>query len=180
VLGVQTIVSRQVDLTAAPAIISFGSIHGGVRGNIIPDSVELIGSIRSLDPEMRSTIHSKIKTTAAHIAESSGASAEVEIYRGAPVTMNDTGLTERMLPVLKNALGDKNVIISPPITGSEDFAFYAQKIPAMFFFLGVNPPNADPAKLSPPHSPYFCADEKSIIVGIMAIANLAATYLEQN
>lgn len=180
VLGIQTIVSRQIDLTAAPAIISFGSIHGGVRSNIIPDSVELIGTIRSLDPEMRTMIHAKIKKTATQIAGSGGASVEVEIYQGAPVTMNDAALTEQMIPVLKSALGAKSVIISPPITGSEDFAFYAQKIPAMFFFLGVNPPDADPKQLAPPHSPYFCADEGSIIVGIRAIANLAAAYLEKH
>lgn len=180
VLGIQTIVSRQVDLTAAPAIISFGSIHGGVRGNIIPDSVKLIGSIRALDPEMRTMIHSKVKKTATQIAESAGAKAEVEIDNGAPVTMNDAALTEQMLPVLKDTMGAEHVIISPRITGSEDFAFYGQKIPAMFFFLGVNPPNADPKNLAPPHSPYFCADEGSIIIGIRAIANLAAAYLERH
>jgi len=179
VLGIQTIVSRQVDLTAAPAIISFGSIHGGVRSNIIPDSVELIGTIRALDPKMRDMIHTKVKKTASQIAESAGATAEVDVYRGYPVTMNDEALTAHMLPVLKEVLGEKNVIISPPITGSEDFSYYAKEIPGMFFFLGVNSPNADPTKLAPPHSPLFCADEGSILVGITAIANLAAAFLER-
>lgn len=178
VLGLQTIISRQINLTTAPAILSFGSIHGGVRGNIIPDEVELVGTVRTLDPDMRKRIHEKIRTTATNIAESAGAEVDVNIYMGYPVTMNDTVLNEQMLPVLKRVLGEKNVLVIPPITGAEDFSYYAREIPGLFFFLGVNPLNADPEKTAIPHSPYFFVDEGSILVGIRAMANLAALYLE--
>ena len=178
VLGMQTVVSRQIDLTTAPAVVSFGKIQGGVRGNIIPEEVELSGTIRSLDPDMRKIIHEKVKITAENIAESAGATAEVRTFYGYPVTMNDEKLTERMIPVLRQVLGEDHVLVMPANTGSEDFSYYARKVPGMFFFLGVAPLDQDPPRNSMPHSPYFFADEGSLLVGMRAMANLAISFLD--
>jgi len=178
ILGLQTIVSRQVDLTEAPAIVTIGSIHGGVRNNIIPDQVELWGTVRSFGEEARQDIHLRITRTATSIAESAGATAEVRITRGYPVLVNDPKLIARMLPVLERVAADGKVVRVPAKTTAEDFAYYAQEIPGLFFNLGVAPVDADPDTVAENHSPRFYVDESALIVGVRALSHLAAAFLE--
>jgi amidohydrolase len=180
VLGLQTITSRQTDLTRSPVVITIGTIHGGVRSNIIPDTVELEGTIRAFDTEIQDGIHEHIRQTAASIAKSAGAEAEVTIERGNPVTYNDPKLTEQMVPTLKRVAGENAVKVVPPTTTAEDFSLYQKQIPGLYFFLGITPKNADPAKAAPNHSPRFFADEGALKVGIRALANLAVDYMTQS
>jgi amidohydrolase len=179
VLGLQTITSRQIDLTAAPAVITIGRLQGGVRFNIVPDSALLEGTIRAFDPKMQDEIHRRIHRTAEMIAQSAGASAEVIIERGNPVTYNDPALTERMSATLKRVAGADAVSVGPPTTTSEDFSLFEQKIPGLFFFLGVTPKDADPGKVASNHSPRFFADEAALPTGVRLLANLAVDYLQQ-
>ena len=177
VLGLQTIVSRQVDLTAAPAIVTVGVINAGVRYNIIPDSVVMSGTIRTFDGAVRRDVHDRVRRTAESIAQSAGASAVVVIDTGAAVTYNDPALTERILPTLREVAGASHVTLAPPITAAEDFSRYQQRIPGVFFFLGITPPGTDPAKAAPNHSPRFYVDEAALPVGVRAMAHLAVDYL---
>jgi amidohydrolase len=179
VLGLQTIISRQTDITRSPAIVTIGRIHGGVRHNIIPETVELAGTIRTFDQETQEDNHRRIRRTAEMIAGSAGASARVDIAKGNPVTYNDPGLTERMLPTLKRVAGDAAVHPTPPQTVSEDFSLYQKQIPGLFFFLGINPKDLDPALAAPNHSPRFYVDEGAMVTGIRALASLAVDYLQQ-
>ena len=177
VLGLQTITSRQVDITAAPAIVTIGAVHGGVRNNIIPDSVVMIGTIRSFDAAMRRDIWARVRRTAEGIAQSAGATAVVTIDFGAPVTYNDPALTERMVPTLRRVAGPDKVGISEAKTTAEDFSRYQEKIPGLFFFLGITPPGTDPRTAAPNHSPRFFVDEAALPVGVRALAHLAVDYL---
>jgi len=179
VLGLQTIISRQVDLPEAPAIITVGSIHGGVRSNIIPDEVELVGTVRTFAPEMRSDIHERIRATATLIAQSAGASADVAINSGYPVTFNDPNLTEQMIPVLEAVVGKSRVASSPPVTGAEDFSYYQQQVPGLYFFLGVTPAGADPKTAATCHSPHFYADEGALAVGVRCLVHLTVAYMQK-
>jgi amidohydrolase len=172
-------VSRQIDITKEPAIVSFGKISGGVRSNIIPEKVEMVGTIRNFDMDNRQQIFDRIKTTATHIAASSGATAEVEIFEGYPVTVNNPELTAKMLASLKAAAGEKNVYIMPKITGAEDFSFYAMEVPGLFFFLGATPEGKDPRTAPSNHSPYFFADESSFKVGTKTLTQLTLDYMKQ-
>ncbi|MDZ7386798.1 MAG: amidohydrolase, partial [candidate division KSB1 bacterium] len=177
-LGLQTIISRQVNLTEAPAIVTVGSIHGGVRNNIIPDKVELWGTIRSFGEQTREELHKRISRMASSIAEAAGAQAEVQIIRGYPVLVNDPELMRRMLPVLDRiSVGGKATQV-PPKTTAEDFAYFAQEIPGLFINLGVAPRDADPDTVAENHSPRFFVDESALMVGVRALAHLAVAYLE--
>ena len=178
VLGLQTIESRQVDVTKEPSIITIGSIHGGVRFNIIPDSVEMAGNIRTYDEEMRSDIHQRIKTTAEMIAKSAGASAEVKIDERNSVTVNPAGLTEQAVPTLIKAAGGENVNVGPKITASEDFSEYQKIIPGFFFFIGVTPKGTDVSKAASNHSPRFFVDESGLLLGVRSLAHLTVDYME--
>jgi len=177
ILGLQSITSRQLDLTTAPAVITIGSIHGGVRSNIIPDEVRMIGTIRSLDPEMRADIHQRIRRTAEWIALSAGATAEVTITIDLPITYNDPDVTERMLTALERITGRDGLILSKVHTGGEDFAFFAEQIPGFYYFLGVRPKGTDPGEAIPLHSPYLFVDEGALIYGVRAMASLAVEYM---
>lgn len=180
VIGLQTIISRQTELTKDAAVISIGSIRGGVRGNIIPEEVVMIGTIRTLDTGMQDIIHEKIKLTATKIAESFGATAVVQIYKGYPVTYNDPVLTSTMLPTLESVAGKKNVILQDAITGAEDFSFYANKVPALFFFLGGMPAGQKMEDAAPHHTPDFFIDESGMKLGVRALSYLAVDYMEMN
>jgi amidohydrolase len=179
VLGLQTIQSRQVDVTKEPSIISIGSIHGGVRRNIIPDTVEMLGTVRAFDEEMQNDIHTRIRATAELIAKSAGAEAEVTIDKSYPVTINHEGLTEQMVSTLSRVAGGENVSVGSKDTASEDFSIYQQKIPGFFFFIGVTPKGTDPTKAAPNHSPRFLVDESGLLLGVRALAHLTVDYLEQ-
>jgi amidohydrolase len=178
VLGLQSIVSRQVAITKAPVVISIGSIHGGNRNNIIPDVVTMVGTVRTLDSAVREEVHRRIRQTARSIAESAGATAEVDLSSAAPVTRNDPALTRRMLPSLERVTGDRLVSNIAPITIAEDFSVYQEKVPGVFFFLGVAPLGADPATIAPNHSPRFAPEESAMPVGVRALASLAVDYLD--
>ncbi|HSG90893.1 MAG TPA: amidohydrolase [Pseudomonadales bacterium] len=175
VLGLQTIPSRQLDATLTPSIVTVGAIHGGVRSNIIPEQVEMIGTIRTFDAETRLQIHERVKRTAMSIAESAGATAEVDVQLGTPVTSNDPELTRRMLPTLERVAG-AGLVESPRVTGAEDFSEFQAAVPGMFFFLGVAPD--DPALVAPNHSPRFYADERALPMGVTAMTALALDYLQ--
>jgi amidohydrolase len=177
VMGLQTIESRQVDVRKDPSIITIGIIRGGVRSNIIPDTVEMIGTIRALDERMRKDIHSRVKRTAEHIAQSAGATAEVTIGIGDPVTFNDPALAARMVPALEWAAGKENVLIAEPKTGAEDFSLFAEKVPSLYVNLGSRPQGSDPSKTPQNHSPLFTVDESAIPLGIRAMASLAVSFL---
>jgi amidohydrolase len=174
VLALQTIISRQTDLTATPAVITIGNIHGGNRYNIIPEKVEMEGNIRVFNPKIQLDIHDRIRKTASSIAESSGAKAEVNIEKYCPITFNDENLTQQMVPTLERVSGKEKVFIGPQLTGSEDFGFFLEKVPGLFFFLNVKP---EGGKAIPNHSPNFYVDESILIDGIRAMANLAVDFL---
>ena len=179
VLGLQTVASRQLPATRTPSIITIGSIHGGLRGNIIPDEVELVGTIRTFDADVRADIHRRVRQTAEHIAASGGAQAEVSIAGGYPVTVNDPALSGRMVPTLQRVAGDTQVTIQPQMTVAEDFSYFQQQVPGLFFFLGVTPDGEDPDTVPGNHSPLFFADEGALVVGVRALANLAVDYMTQ-
>lgn len=177
--GLQTVVSRQTELTKEAAVVSVGMIHGGVRNNIIPEEVEMIGTIRTLDTEMQEKVHNDIKRTAIKIAESQGASAEVDIQIGYPVTYNDPALTLKMLPSLEKAAGKDNVDLVNAITGAEDFSFFQKEVPGLYFFVGGRPlkqPEGD-IILGGHHTPDFYIDESGLIVGVKAMLNLTLDYM---
>lgn len=177
VLGLQTIPSRQLDSTLTPSIVTVGAINGGLRSNIIPDSVEMIGTLRTFDADTRQQIHERVERTAKQIASSAGASAEVDINLGYPVTYNDPELTRKMSDTLQRVAGE-NFTEANLITGAEDFSYYANEVPGMFFFLGIAAD--DPEMVYPNHSPYFYADESALPVGVQAMTALALDFLEGN
>ncbi len=174
VLGLQTIISRQTDLTSTPTILSIGTIHGGTRYNIIPDFVEMEGTIRSYQEPIRRATHERVRKTATSIAEASGATAEVHILDKYDVTLNDAALTARALPTLKWAAA-KDVVEAPLGGGAEDFSFMAEQAPGFFFLVGASA--GDPARAAPNHSPSFEVDESALTVGVRALAALAVEFL---
>ncbi len=178
VLGLQTVASRQIDVTTAPAVITVGSIHGGNRGNIIPDSVMMVGTIRTFDPVMRREIHARVKRTAEDIAHSAGATATVTISTDGLITTNDAKLFEKMTPSLQRTAGEGGFRVVNPITGSEDFPEFTKEIPGLFYMLGVSPKGADPKTQPANHSPLFFADEAALPTGVRSMANLAIDYLK--
>lgn len=182
ILGLQTIASRQIDISGAPSVISIGTIEGGERNNIIPDEVVMTGTIRTYDPDVRQSYHDRLKRTAEKIAESAGATAEV--YIGADTgygpTINDEDLTEAMTPTLKKVVGEEKVFVSKLSTGAEDFSFFQKEIPGMFFFLGVTPPDLLAEDVAVNHSPLFMVDDRALISGVRAMTHLAVDYMMQN
>ncbi len=174
--SVQTIVSRQINITRAPAVVSFGIVEGGVRNNIIPDEVYLEGTIRNFDMNIRQQIFGLLKQAAEASAAASGASADVKIEEGYPVTLNDPNLTAHSLPILKQVAGNDKVIENALVTGAEDFSYYALETPGLFVFLGITPEGQDPAKAPANHSPYFYADEKALKTGTELYINWALGY----
>ncbi len=180
VLGLQTIVSRQVDLTHEPAVVTVGAIKGGNRDNIIPDSVEMRGTIRTFDETMRDDVHSRVKDTAEHISAAARAGCEVCIDKKYPVTVNDRELTHATLPTLERVAGANHVVAMPKIAGSEDFSFYQHVVPGFFFFLGVTPRAQDAKTAAPNHSPLFYIDEDGLPLGVRALAHAAVDWLHAN
>ncbi|MBW7991448.1 MAG: amidohydrolase [Planctomycetes bacterium] len=180
IIGLQTVISRQTELTEEAAVITIGSIHGGVRSNIIPEQVELIGTIRTLNTDMQDKIHEKIRLTATKIAESAGAVADVRIEKICPVTYNDPELTDMMLPSLRQVAGAENVKLVNAITGAEDFSFFQKKIPGLYFFIGAMPKGTKVEDAPPHHTPDFYIDERSFKLGIRALSYLTLDYMEKH
>jgi amidohydrolase len=174
VLGLQTIVSRQLDATLTPSIVTIGLVEGGVRNNIIPESVELEGTIRTFDAETRIDIHKRIRRTATNIAEAAGATADVVIDQGYGVTRNDPDLFLQMSPTLERVAGDRFIEASQTTT-AEDFSYFANEVPGLFLFLGVAPD--DPTLIYPNHSPRFYADERALPVGVEALTSMTLDYM---
>jgi amidohydrolase len=174
VMGLQTIVSRQLDATLTPSIVTVGRIEGGVRNNIIPESVELEGTIRTFDAATRNDIHTRIRRTASNIAEAAGATADIVIDQGYGVTRNDPTLYRQMAPTLEIVAGDR-FIEATQTTTAEDFSYFANEVPGLFLFLGVAPD--DPTLIHPNHSPRFYADERALPVGVEALTSMTLDYM---
>jgi amidohydrolase len=175
VTALQTIVSRHINITKLPAIVTVGQFQSGVRNNIIPDTARLVGTIRTFDDGMQTEIHERVTKIAENIAEAAGAKAEVRISKGNPVTSNDPALTARMLPTLERVAPGK-VRESELITGAEDFTFYQRRVPGLFFFVGITP-DGEVGRAAQNHSPRFMVDEKALLTGVRALAHLTADYL---
>jgi amidohydrolase len=175
IMSLQTIIAREVDITAVPAVVTIGSIHGGIRNNIIPEEVVMEGTIRTFEENIRQQIHKSIRDKVQMIATASGANGKVEIFSDiAKVTYNEPSLTEQMLPSLRRVYGDDNVVVRPFVTGAEDFPFFTDHAPGLYFFNGVS---ENPSKAYSNHSPYFFADEKNLKFGMKSMAQLALDYL---
>lgn len=177
VMGLQTIVSRQVNLALEPAVVTVGTFHAGNRMNIVPDSAEMTGTIRTYDDEMKKDIHRRIQQTAESIAQSAGAKAEVKVVELYNAVNNPPDFTEKMAPTLQRVAGEGNYGLQPKSSASEDFSFFQEKAPGMFFYLGVTPRGTDVSKAAPNHSPLFYVDESALITGVRALSNLAVDYL---
>jgi amidohydrolase len=179
--NLQTIVSRNVDLTKNPAVVTIGAINGGNRQNIISEKVEMLGTIRTFSINDEEMIIKRVQTIVTKTAEAAGAKAEAIIPFAShyPVTMNDTLLTEKMLPSLIRAAGNGNVELVNGVTGAEDFSFYQQKVPGFFVVLGATPKGKDPADVAPHHTSQFFIDESSFVLGVKTLSTLALDYLNQ-
>lgn len=174
--GLQMIVARRSDLPKAPVVITVGRINGGVRENIIPEELTMAGTIRTLDTQMQDDVHAKIRQTAKSIAESMGATVEVRIDRKTPVTYNTPALVDKMLPSLQKAAGKGNVIAAEWVTGAEDFAFFREKAPAFYFFVGGMPKGMAEKDAAPHHTPDFIIDDSRLDVGVKAFANIVFDF----
>ncbi|MFN5479047.1 MAG: amidohydrolase [Chitinophagaceae bacterium] len=174
--NLQTIVSRQEDLTIAPVVITVGKFHSGVRANIIPEEAELEGTIRTLDSKMQKDVHAKIKQVAQNVAEAWGAQVDVHIDTKTLVTYNDPVLVKNMLPSLEKAAGKENVTMGRWTTGAEDFSFFGERAPSFFFNLGGMPKGTDPSKAAPHHTPDFYIDDSMLDVGVKAFCNIVFDY----
>ncbi len=177
VVSLQNIVSRQIDVSKEPAVVTIATIHGGARKNIIPDSVEMSGTIRSFDEDMRADIHARIRHVAENIARANHAHAEVAIEKAVAVTTNDEALTERMLPTLRRVGAQAGLKMQPRVMVAEDFSYFQQKVPGLFFFLGITPRDQDMDKAAPNHSPLFFVDESALVHGVRALSALAVDFL---
>ena len=179
VMGLQTIVSRNVELTEGAAVVTVGRINGGVRANIIPEQVELEGTLRALNDETRSLLRERVRAVATQISAAMGATAEVIVPDGVsyPVTYNDPDLTARMLPTLQRAAGADKVLLRPAVTGAEDFSFFAQEAPGLFVFLGGRDPALPEAQAPGHHTPEFAIDDRGLDLGVRVMAQLALDYL---
>ena len=179
VTALQTIVSRNVDITSTPAVVTVGTFHAGIRNNIVPDTASLSGTIRTFDPAVRADIHKRITALVEKIATAMGGSAAVVIDPGVPVTFNDEALFDASLPTLQRVYGADKVSASPLITGAEDFSFFQEQVPGFFFFIGARPPAVPLSEAIPNHSPLFYVDEAALLPGVKAMASLALDYLRK-
>ena len=176
--GLQSIISRNSDLTKAAAVISVGSIQSGIRFNIIPETAQLIGTIRTLDSEMKEIIRQRLNTLVPSIAEAYGGKATVKIQDGAPITYNDPKLTNQMVPTIERVLGKKNVEFIDAVTGAEDFSYFQLKIPGFYFFLGGTPLNIPEADAPSHHTPEFFVDDSALEYGVNVLTAMAKDYLK--
>jgi metal-dependent amidase/aminoacylase/carboxypeptidase family protein len=175
----QTVVSRQTDISRWPAVVSVGAIKGGIRMNIIPDSVEMLGTIRTFDPTVREQIIERMTRTTEHVATANGATATFEIMPGStPVLVNTPELTARSLPALEKAVGKGNVVEIPYVTAAEDYAYFALEIPSVYVFIGSTPAGQDAATAPSNHSPLYFVDESALDVGLRALLGMAVNYLD--
>jgi amidohydrolase len=177
--NLQTIVSRNINITENAAVVTIGAINGGNRSNIIPENVEMLGTLRAFTTADEKMLINRVRQIAAKTAEANGATAEVTIPYSShyPVTYNDPALTAKMLPTLQQAAGADNVLLRPPVTGAEDFSFYQEKVPSLFFFLGGMPKGGDPLTAPSHHTPDFYIDESGFSLGVKALCDLTLDYM---
>ncbi len=182
IYGLQTVVSRNVNITENAAVVTIGSIHGGNRSNIIPEQVEMLGTVRTLTAADEDLVFRRIREIVENTAKAAGATATLELPYSShyPVTFNNEELTAAMLPTLQRSAGKENVILTPPETGAEDFSFFAQKVPGLYFYIGVLPPGKDKKDSAPHHTPEFYVDESGFKTGIRTLSNLVLDYMEMN
>lgn len=175
--GLQTIISRNADLTESASVITVGKITSGVRFNIIPETAELIGTVRTLDPENKQVILSRMRELVPAIAKAYGGSATIDIQNNTAITFNDVALTQQMLPTLENVAGKGNVNLMKATTGGEDFSFFQEKVPGFYFFLGGMPQNAEPTRH---HTPEFYIDESGLLLGVKTMTQLTLDFLNNS
>jgi amidohydrolase len=180
--GLQTIVSRNVNLTQNAAVVTVGAINGGNRFNIISENVEMLGTVRTLSDSDETMVYNRVRQVAEKTAEAAGATADVALPYSVhyPVTFNNVALTSEMLPSLQKSAGIENVMLIPAKTGSEDFSFFAQKVPGLYFFIGGLPKGKDPKTASPHHTARFAIDDSAFKTGVNALCNLVFDYMEMN
>lgn len=176
--GLQTLISRESELTEEGAVISVGSIHSGIRFNIIPESLEMIGTIRTLDKDMKELIRKRMQEMVPAIAQAYRAEATVTIQDGADITFNNEALTEKMIPTLERVAGNENVYEINAITGAEDFSYFQNEVPGLFFFLGGTPLDMKESDAPSHHTPSFIVDDASMKLGVKALSNLAVDFLK--
>jgi amidohydrolase len=164
-------------LTKAAAVITIGSLHGGIRRNIIPEEATMEGTIRTFDAAMQDQVHANIRRTAVRIAESAGATAEVTIDKLYPVTYNDVALTRQMAPSLERAVGKENAKVVAPVTMAEDFSFFQQKVPGFFFFVGAYPADMKLSAQPTHHTADFMIDERCLVIGVKSLLALTTDYM---
>ena len=175
--GLQTILSRNVNITENPAVVTVGAIHGGIRHNIIPEKVEMIGTVRTFGEKQQELVHRRITEVATNIAESAGAKADVTITKLYPATVNDPALTTQMAATVLAAAGEGNVIANPPITGAEDFSFFQREKPGLFISLGGMKKGGDPTKTPSHHTPDFYIDEGGFVLGMRVMSYFVLDYM---
>lgn len=176
--GLQTVVSRNLSLTKAAAVVTIGAIHGGVRSNIIPEKLYMLGTIRTLDSLMRETTLQRVKEMVNHIAAANNTIAKLSFGTSYPITFNDPTLFEKMLPTLKRINGEMNVSIIDASTGAEDFSFFQERVPGLYFYIGGTPKQTNPITVADHHTPDFYVDSASIPVGIRSLTNLTLDYIK--
>ncbi len=176
-LGAQGIIARQVNIAAAPVVLTAGQFQSGVRFNIIPDQARLVGTLRTFDPVVREDVIARFRRTAEDFAHAGGGTAELQVVNNAPATINDPALAQRVRPSLETAVGAGNIVEMPLVTVAEDFSQYAQRVPGFFFFVGSTGAGIDPAAAPINHSPQFLLDEQSLQVGSKAMLQVALDYL---
>ena len=180
--SLQTIISRNVNITRNAAVVTIGAIHGGNRSNIIPEQVEMLGTVRTLSESDEELIFERIRQIVTKTAEANGAEAIVELPYSShyPVTFNNIELTAKMLPSLKKTAGESNVLLVPAETGAEDFSFFANEVPGLYFYIGGMPKGQDPKMAASHHTPDFYLEESGFILGVNAMVNLVADYMEMD
>ena len=177
--GLQTIISRDTELTKEAAVITVGLIRGGIRSNIIPEEVEMIGTIRTLDYDMQKKLNAEMLKRVPAIAKAFGGDAVIEINEGLPITYNDIKLTSKMLPSLQKSAGKENVHLIDAVTGAEDFSFFQKEVPGLYFFLGGKPLDVKPADAASHHTPDFFIDESGLKLGVTTFVNLTLDYMNK-
>ena len=177
--GIQTIISRNSELTKEGAVVSVGAIHAGIRSNIIPESAEMIGTIRTLDEDMQNVIHERLHAMVPRIAAAYGGTATITIDKSTALTYNNEALTKMMVPTLERAVGAANVHVIKAITGAEDFSYFQQQVPGLFFFLGGMDPAMNPDNAPSHHTPDFVVQDEGMIHGVKVMVDLTLDYLNQ-
>ena len=179
-MGLQTIVSREVELIDSAAVVTIGMIHGGNRSNIIPSEVEMVGTIRTLNPNIRQRIHKAVHNKVNSIAQSMNASAEITLPLdySYPITYNEPSLMRKMLPVLKATAGEKNTFVTDAVTGAEDFSFFQEEVPGLYLFVGGKAKNMAKSDAPDHHTPQFRIDESGMKLGVRLLSNLTLDYMK--